>query len=175
MSTSAQPAVTPQFVSQLRDIMIDRLEKERPTTLRVIGNIPNDKRDYKPHPNCRSAWDLACHLATSDVWFLNGVATQSFEWTGETPPPAKTVAELCQWYEQEHKKAAAKVRALSPEQLAKAVEFFGIFNMPTAMYLQFAQDHAVHHRGQLTTYLRPMGAKVPDIYGGSFDEPFKGE
>jgi uncharacterized damage-inducible protein DinB len=175
MSSATQPALSAQFVSQLRDLMLERIEKERATTQRVIGNIPNDKRDYRPHANSRSAWDLACHLATSDIWFLNGVANQSFEWTGETPPPANTVAELCQWYEQEHKKAAAKLRTLTPEQLAKTVPFFGIFDMPAALYLQFAQDHAVHHRGQLTTYLRPMGAKVPDIYGGSFDEPFTGQ
>lgn len=174
MSASAQPAFSGQFLSQLRDMMLGRIEQERSTTQRVIANIPNDKRDYKPHPNSRSAWDLGCHLATSDVWFLNGIAAQNFDWTGDPAPPAKTVAELCQWYEQEHKKAADKVRALTPEQLAKQVPFFGMLNMPAALYLQFAQDHAVHHRGQLSTYLRPMGAKVPDIYGGSFDEPFKG-
>jgi len=47
-------------------------------------------------------------------------------------------------------------------------------NEPAFSYLQFAQDHLVHHRGQLSTYLRPMGGKVPDIYGGSADEPFQG-
>jgi uncharacterized damage-inducible protein DinB len=48
---------------------------------------------------------------------------------------------------------------------------FGMFNLPAVMYLQFMLNHSIHHRGQLSAYLRPMGAKVPSIYGGSFDEP----
>jgi len=48
-----------------------------------------------------------------------------------------------------------------------------VFRLPAAMYLGFELNHTVHHRGQLSAYLRPMGAKVPDIYGGSADEPFQ--
>jgi len=44
--------------------------------------------------------------------------------------------------------------------------------MPAVNYLTFVEKHSIHHRGQLATYLRPMGSKVPDIYGGSADEPF---
>ena len=58
------------------------------------------------------------------------------------------------------------------EQVATPVEFFGVFNLPAAMYLGFLSNHSIHHRGELTTYLRPMGSKVPSIYGGSYDEPF---
>jgi uncharacterized damage-inducible protein DinB len=48
-----------------------------------------------------------------------------------------------------------------------------MFNLPAVMYLQFMLNHSIHHRGQLSSYLRPMGAKVPSIYGGSFDEPME--
>lgn len=165
---------TPEFAVTYREIALGRIEKEHPTTRRVIGNVPDAKRDYKPEPNSRSAWDLACHLAQSDVWFLNAIADQNFEFTGEPPKPADNVAGLVKWYEAEFKKAAARVRAMSPQELLKPLPFFGIMTMPAFLYLQFAQDHNVHHRGQLSTYLRPMGSKVPDIYGGSFDEPFQG-
>ena len=50
----------------------------------------------------------------------------------------------------------------------------GAFNFPAVIYLSFLIRHQVHHRGQLSVYLRPMGAKVPAIYGGSFDEPWQG-
>jgi uncharacterized damage-inducible protein DinB len=50
------------------------------------------------------------------------------------------------------------------------VDFWSIFQLPAVVYLQFAINHSVHHRGQLTIYLRPMGAKVPSIYGESFDD-----
>ena len=48
----------------------------------------------------------------------------------------------------------------------------GVFNFPAAFYLAFLNNHSIHHRGELATYLRPMGSKVPAIYGGSYDEPF---
>ena len=51
----------------------------------------------------------------------------------------------------------------------KVVDFRGIFQLPAVAYLQTAQIHSIHHRGQLSMYLRPMGAKVPAIYGESYD------
>ena len=60
---------------------------------------------------------------------------------------------------------------MSGEQLAGIVDFYGMFQLPAAAYLNFANVHCVHHRGQLAAYLRPMGGKVPSIYGGSADEP----
>jgi len=60
----------------------------------------------------------------------------------------------------------------TPEQLMTPVAFFGVFNLPAAFYLGFLNNHSIHHRGELATYLRPMGSKVPSIYGGSYDEPF---
>ena len=68
----------------------------------------------------------------------------------------------------------AKLKAMSGEQLAKSMPFFGIMNYPAVVYLQFLNNHMIHHRGQLSTYLRAMNAHVPSIYGGSADEPFTG-
>jgi uncharacterized damage-inducible protein DinB len=48
-----------------------------------------------------------------------------------------------------------------------------VFNLPAVLYLGFLNNHTIHHRGELSTYLRPMGSKVPSIYGGSYDEPFQ--
>ena len=49
-----------------------------------------------------------------------------------------------------------------------------MFNFPAVAYLNFMLSHTIHHRGQLAAWLRPMGGKVPSIYGGSADEPFEG-
>jgi uncharacterized damage-inducible protein DinB len=62
---------------------------------------------------------------------------------------------------------------LSAEQLLTPIEFAGVFHLPAAFYLAFLNNHSIHHRGELATYLRPMGSKVPSIYGGSYDEPFQ--
>ena len=77
------------------------------------------------------------------------------------------------WYDQNVARATARVRALTPEQLLTPVDFLGAFNFPAVFYLAFLNNHSIHHRGALATYLRPMGAKVPSIYGGSADEPFQ--
>jgi uncharacterized damage-inducible protein DinB len=65
------------------------------------------------------------------------------------------------------------VKAMTPEQLSTPVDFAGVFTLPVYMYLEFAKSHSIHHRGALAVYLRPMGAKVPSIYGGSYDEPWQ--
>ena len=57
------------------------------------------------------------------------------------------------------------------DRLVATVDFFGMMQMPGVKYLGFANNHSMHHRGQLAAYLRAMGSKVPAIYGASADEP----
>jgi uncharacterized damage-inducible protein DinB len=61
------------------------------------------------------------------------------------------------------------LRAMSGAQLAQPLSFFGMFEWPRVRFIGFANNHSVHHRGQLAAYLRAMGSKVPDIYGPSAD------
>ena len=66
--------------------------------------------------------------------------------------------------------AHALVRALSGEELAQIIDFFGIMQLPAVNFIQLTIKHSIHHRGQLSTYLRPMGGRVPGIYGQSADK-----
>lgn len=166
------PAPTPEFVVTYRDMMIDGLSREVEKTRNVLGAIPENKRDYRPDPNARTAWELAWHLANTDVQFLDGIADLKFNMAAPSDKPAN-IAELVAWYDRHINRAAARVRAMSPAQLLTPIEFFGVFKLPAAFYLQFFNNHSIHHRGELATYLRPMGSKVPQIYGGSFDAPFQ--
>jgi len=152
-------------------MFIEGAEREYKTTRRVLGAVPEDKKDYRPCPNSRSAFDLASHIATSEVWFLESIAKGAFAREGE-PPKFGSVAQLVTFYETAFPAALARVKALPPEKLALTVEAFGTM-MPAVAYLGFMNNHSVHHRGQLAAYLRPMGAKVPSIYGGSYDEPIQ--
>ena len=165
---------SPEFVSAYCAMMLDGVTREMETTKKVIAAIPENKRDYRPDPHARTAWDLAWHVANSDVEFLDGIADMKFDMT-ETQRANKpaTIAELLTWYDREMKRGIARVRAMSPAQHATPVDFAGMFKMPAAFYLGFLNNHSIHHRGELATYLRPMGAKVPSIYGGSYDEPFQ--
>ena len=163
--------MTPEFVLGYRAMMLDGIQREVEITKKVIAAVPDAKSDYKPDPNARSARELAWHIANSDVQFLDGIGDLTFNM--ETPEhKPQTSAEVVAWYDEKMKRGMEKVAALSAEQLLTPVEFFGVFNLPAALYLGFLNNHSVHHRGELTTYLRPMGSKVPSIYGGSHDEPF---
>lgn len=163
--------MTPEFAAGLRSMMLDGIQNEMECTKRVIAAIPDDKSDYRPDPHARTAKELAWHIANTDVQFMDGIAALKFDM--ETPEhKPQTSAEVVQWYDENMKRGIARVAALSPQQLLTPIEFFGVFNLPAVAYLGFLNNHSVHHRGELATYLRPMGSKVPSIYGGSFDEPF---
>ena len=163
--------LTPEFALGYRAMMLDGLNREAETTKRVIAAVPDVKSDYKPDPHARTAKELAWHLANTDIQFLDGIADLNFTMaTPENKP--QTSAEVVAWYDENIRRAADRVAAMTPEQLLTPVEFFGVFNLPAVLYLGFLNNHSIHHRGELVTYLRPMGSKVPSIYGGSYDEPF---
>ncbi|MBI3681347.1 MAG: DinB family protein [Acidobacteria bacterium] len=166
--------MTPEHASMLLALSSQDAENESATTRKVIAAVPVDKSSYTPHPTSMTAIDLAWHIAVSEVWFLNGIANANFpQEDAKRPEDMKTSADVLAYYDANYGPALAKVKALSGEQAAKTIDFYGVFNLPGVAYLGFMIKHSCHHRGQLSAYLRPMGAKVPSIYGGSADEPFQ--
>src|SRR5271165_3015924 len=129
-------APTPEFALGYRQLMLDGLGRELEITKKVITAIPDSKSDYRPDPNARTAWELAWHLANSDVQFLDGIADLNFKMGAPEHKP-KTTAELVEWYDTNFKRAAAKVAALSPQQLLTPINFAGVFNFPAVFYLGF--------------------------------------
>lgn len=161
--------MTPDQAKAVAGALGQQLQNEWMTTVRVIEAIPEANKDWKPEPKSRSAWELARHTAESDVWFLQSVLDQRFG--DPAPSGATTIAELAAWYKANMPAKLEHVLAMDGSKLAAEVSFF-TFNMPNAQYLVFCAVHGAHHRGQLAAYLRPMGGKVPSIYGGSADEPY---
>jgi uncharacterized damage-inducible protein DinB len=164
--------LTPEFALGYRAMMLDGVVREAECTKKVIAAIPDDKSDYKPDPQARSAKELAWHLANSDIQFLDGIADLKFNMDTPEHKP-QTSAEVVAWYDDNIKRGVARVQGMTAEQLMTPVNFFGVFEFPAVFYLAFLNNHSIHHRGALATYLRPMGSKVPTIYGGSYDEPFQ--
>jgi uncharacterized damage-inducible protein DinB len=167
--------MTPEFAATYREILLGGLTNEAKVTSKILAAIPDDKRDYRPDPHARTAWELGWHMANTDVQFLDGIAEGNFAMNNpdEASKP-KNVTELVTWYDENMARGFDRLRQLTPDQLTQPVNFMGIFNFPAVMYLGFLNNHSIHHRGQLATYLRPMGSKCPSIYGGSYDEPFQG-
>jgi uncharacterized damage-inducible protein DinB len=172
MAVPAQSGLSPEFAASIRETLLYWADRELDTTKKVLSAIPDAKAGYRPDPDARSAWELAWHLASADVHFLNGIADLKLNLDlPDDKGELKSVAELVDWYDKNFKRAADRIRALTPEQLATPINFIGAFDLPAVAYLAFFNNHRVHHRGQLATYLRPMGSKCPAIYGASFDEP----
>lgn len=167
---SAAPTMDPtQFAAAFAQTMSDALTREMQTTRRVIAAIPEAMRDWKPEEKARTASDLAWHIASAEVFFLKGAAEQKFSTAAPLEKPAN-IAEILAWYDKHLPAVIERVRAATPEQMASLVDFRGLVKLPAYHFLLLANNHTVHHRGQLATYLRPMGSKVPSIYGGSADE-----
>jgi uncharacterized damage-inducible protein DinB len=164
--------ISPEFALGYRAMMLDGITREAEITKKVIAAVPDAASSYKPDPKARTAKELAWHIANSDIQFLDGIGGLNF--TMESPEhPPQTSAEVVAWYDARMKQGMALIAALTAEQLLTPVNFYGMFNLPAVLYLSFLNNHSIHHRGELATYLRPMGSKVPSIYGGSYDEPFQ--
>ncbi len=154
----------------LNAVAIPSLKAEYPVTKRVIAAIPDDRVDYRPDAIVKSAIDLAWHIVTAENRFLEAIITGAFNLTPMPRPDAIRTAEAVNaWYSPRWEGNLEKLRHLNGEQLIKRIDFRGIFQFPAVVYAQVGLNHTVHHRGQLSMYLRPMGATVPSIYGESHD------
>lgn len=165
-----QPLETDQADFLLNAVYLPALKNEYRLTKTVIESIPLDKGDYRPDQISKSALDLAWHIAATEMRFMGAVLAGEFDLSPNPRPDSiKNSADLTGWYTENFEPHFEKLTKLTSAQLLKIVGFRGIFQLPVVMYLNFVLHHSIHHRGQLSMYLRPMGAKVPAIYGESYD------
>ena len=154
----------------VHNVMLGIVKSESRTTKSVLAAVPNVNLNYRPDPCAKTANELLRHIASADNFFLKSVVDGLFvPGSVKIPENVKTPGEIVEWYETEYAKNFDAVAKLSGEQLIKMVDFRGLFERPAFTFLQAGLLHTVHHRGQLATYLRPMGGRVPAIYGESFD------
>lgn len=165
-----QPMQADQANFLLQTIFLPALEREHPVTRKIIEAIPAEKADYRPDPVSKSALELAWHIAASEKRFLEAIAAGEFDFSPiPRPDSVRTPAEIARWHAEMFQSVLTRLQKLSAEQLCKVVDFRGVLQLPAVVFFQLTLNHSIHHRGQLSTYLRPMGAKVPSIYGESYD------
>ncbi|HEY2382176.1 MAG TPA: DinB family protein [Terriglobia bacterium] len=153
-------------------VLTDIINTEAETTKKVFRAIPDDKKSYKPDPKSRTAHELAWHIATAEIMFYDMVLAGAPP-SGRPSDPPPTIGAVVDWYETNRRERVSKIDAMSGEKLTAIIPFFGGMEFPAVIYLEIMNRHSIHHRGQLSTYLRPMGSKVPAMYGGSADEPMQ--
>lgn len=165
--------MTPEQARFLLDFTLPTLKQETATTAKVIASTPNAKLDYRPSERCMTAAELMWHIASADVMFLEGILSGTFGKGPEKPDNVKSPEQISAWYKERMSAAIEKLSAYTPEEAARILDLFGFLHVPAAGVVTFAVSHSIHHRGQLSSYIRPMGGKVPSIYGPSADEnPF---
>lgn len=164
------PAISPEQALFLREFSLPTVRNEHATTKRVIEAIPLDKGDYRPESIAKTALELAWHIVAAEHRFFNGISAGEFDFTpNHRPENVKDSAAIAKWFDESFSAAIAKIEKLSADDLTKSIDFRGMFQLPAVGFLTLSVNHTIHHRGQLSTYLRPMGAKVPSIYGESYD------
>jgi hypothetical protein len=97
--------------------------------------LPDSNRDFRLDPKSRTAWQLAWHLASSDVQMLDEIADHKFDMAPRFKQEPRDIADLVNWYETNFLRAANRIRAMTPAQLATPVDFASVCKMPAVFYL----------------------------------------
>jgi len=154
----------------VHNVLLGMIKNEGRTTHTVIAAVPHAHLDFRPDPCAMTANDLLRHIAGADNLFLRTAIEGVFApGSVKVPDVLESPQEVADWYAKEHARNLEALSQLSGEQLVRSVDFRGMFQRPAFSFLQIGMSHTIHHRGQLSTYLRPMGGKVPAIYGESYD------
>ena len=160
------------------DQFLDVFAQEAATTLKVLRAYPPDQAELRPHPTSKSARELAWLFVMEQ-----GMATAALrdqlnlpDANSQPPPPPATMSEIVTAFEQGARRLESLVRGMSDADLSKTVRFYvaprQLGDIPKMAFLWFLLHDQIHHRGQLSVYLRMTGSKVPSIYGPSGDEPW---
>lgn len=165
-----------KYIMSIKQALLTELEHEKNNTLRVLNNLVDNKFDYKPHEKSMTVEQLANHIVELHSWVALALTRDSFDLhTDYKPYVFKNVAELKAQLENDFIKNKEII-----ENLDEAVYFtnwtlkageYVISSIPKAGALRFiVTNHLIHHRGQLTVYMRLLDLPLPGIYGPSADE-----
>lgn len=163
--------MTPQEAQGLAQYLFQTLDIEFAITRKVLAAVPADQLNFKLGEKGRTTAQLMWHMVQSNRGFGEGIANLKFDFPGEEAQP-NTKDEILAAFDRDIPPILDRVKALTPEQLATPVNFMNLANVPDVIYVGWWANHMIHHRGQLSTYVRAMNTHVPSIYGGSADEPF---
>lgn len=140
---------------------------ESKSTRKVLERIPEGS-DYRPDPKSRTAQQIAWQIVWEGKMLIDALETGTVEWS--PPPMPATMKEVLAAWDEQNATMARRWNDLPVERWEGSLEMFGSTRPAAPMAWSFLFD-IVHHRGQITTYLRPMGSTVPQVYGPSADEP----
>ena len=160
----------------IADALLPEYDHETATTRRLLERVPDGKFDWKPHAKSMSLGELSSHLATLLAWGTAALEHPDFDVSAPFAPPSLTTrADLLATFDKEAAATRASLASrtdadmMAPWSLTRGGK--AIFTMPkVAVMRSFVVNHMIHHRGQLSVYLRQLDVPIPSIYGPSADE-----
>jgi uncharacterized damage-inducible protein DinB len=156
--------------------LLTEFQEEAATTRKLLARVPFEKFDYKPHEKSMSLGQLASHVADNPNWATMTIQTATCDFPADYKPyQAASQEELLETFDRGSKEASDAFAGTDDEELAKTwTMLFGgnpVLSMRRSIFLRkFVLNHMIHHRGQLSVYLRMNEIPVPAIYGPSADE-----
>lgn len=172
---TATPPIGSMAIPSPKQQFVQTLQREHGTTRRVIEAFPADQSELKPHPRSNSARQLIWTFAVEERLILLALRNQ-LQLGGGFPKAPDSWDEALNTFLQTHAELMDALEAASDEDLGGTVKFFtgpgAVGDIPKMQFFWFMLSDQIHHRGQLSVYLRMAGGKVPSIYGPSADEPW---
>ncbi len=157
--------------------LLSELNNEAASTRRMLERVPLEKGGFRPHEKSFEMGRLAAHVAELPGWIAVTLKADQLDFSdgSYTSPKPQTSEELLQVFDENVAKAKEALTEANPEDLMKPWTLRSgehvIFTMPKAAVIRtFAMNHMIHHRGQLSVYLRLNDVPLPGVYGPSADE-----
>ena len=162
----------------IKDGILPEFDHEMGATRKLLERVPAADFGWKPHDKSFPLGHLAAHIANLPTWVgitMDGRELDTADIGDARPQPPASTAELLQRFDENVKKARAKIDEqtdpafFAPWSLKNSGQV--MFTMPKVSVLRtFVMNHLIHHRGQLTVYLRLRNVPLPSIYGPTADE-----
>jgi uncharacterized damage-inducible protein DinB len=169
--TAALPGLKQQF--------LDSFDRETATTLKLLRAYPTAQSEMRPHPTSMSArelsWIFVVEMGVASAAITDQL-TLSEDAPPQIPPPPATLAEVIGAFESARTEYRALVERTPEDTLQETFRFYvgpkTVGDVAKLQFMWLMLNDSIHHRGQLSVYLRMTGSKVPSIYGPSRDEPW---
>ena len=171
------PPVGSMAIPSPRQQFLDVLKREHETTRKVIEAFPADQSEFRPHPRSKSARELVWTFAVEEGLIIKALTNSLNVGSGGPPKALESWDEVVGAFKKNHADTVAALESAREEDVYGTVRFFTgpgtLGDIPKIEFLYFMLSDQIHHRGQMTVYLRMAGGKVPSIYGPSADEPWR--
>jgi uncharacterized damage-inducible protein DinB len=152
-------------------------EQNHALTLKVLNAFPQEQAEFRPHPRSSSALQMVWTFILEDQFMLKGLQGQKVLGGGFPPFPHSWTAGL-DAFSKQYDELVSELRDPKNSDLSGMVTYWvrpmQTADIPLTVFLNYLLDDQIHHRGQLSVYVRMVGGKVPSIYGPSADEPWFG-